>query len=77
MLLGEDCEIQIDISQLKAITGNTEDLPKSTVAAQLGTKPINVADFGGQKGVTYKGNWSLWAVNGSPHCSWHLVKSEW
>lgn len=28
VLLGEDCEMQIDISWLKAITGNTEDVPK-------------------------------------------------
>lgn len=69
MLLREDCETQIDISQLKAITGNTEDVPKICRfcgnSVLLGTKPINVADIGGQKGATYKGNWSLWAVTGS------------
>lgn len=73
MLLGEDCEIQIDTSQLKAITGNTEDVPKICGSSVLlGTKSINVGDFGGQKGVIYKGNWSLWAVTGSPHCSYPL-----
>lgn len=70
MLLGEDCEIQIDISQLKAITGNTEDVLKihsfCGSSVLLGRKPINVADLGGQKGVTYKGNLGLWAVTGSP-----------
>lgn len=31
MLLGEDCEIQVNISQLKAITQNDDDVPESTV----------------------------------------------
>lgn len=29
MLLGEDCEIQVDISQLKAITQNCDHVPES------------------------------------------------
>lgn len=29
MLLGEGCEMQVDISQLKAITQNEDDVPES------------------------------------------------
>lgn len=31
MLLGEDCEIQVDIPQLKAITQSDDNVPESMV----------------------------------------------